>query len=64
MNNALTFGDHKGASAKPELSMKLIGKDVKHGYSIPISLDGVNQILGLEIAPMNIIAQNTINEFK
>jgi hypothetical protein len=62
--NALTFGNHKGALAKPELLMKLIGKDVKHGYSIPIPLDSTNikQIPGLEMAPMNIMAQNMINE--
>jgi hypothetical protein len=28
LNNALTFRNHKGASAKPELLMKLISKDV------------------------------------
>jgi hypothetical protein len=37
-------------------------KDVKHGYSVLIPLDSVKQILGLEMGPMNIMAQNTINE--
>ena len=63
LNEALTFGNHKGASAKPELLLKLIGKDVKYGYSIPIPLKSVKLISGLEMAPMNIMAQNMINEF-
>jgi hypothetical protein len=63
LNNALTFGNHKGALAKPELLLKLIGKDVKYGYSTPIPLDSVKLIPSLEMAPMNIMAQNMINEF-
>jgi hypothetical protein len=61
LNVALTFGNHKGSLAKPELLMKLIGKDVKHGYSTPIPHNSFKQIPGLEMVPMNIMAQNTIN---
>ncbi len=63
LNEVLTFGNHKGALAKPELLLKLIGKDVKYGCSAPIPLNSVKRIPGLEMAPMNIMAQNTINEF-
>ena len=70
LNEALTFGNHKGASAKLELLLKLIGKDVKYGYSVPIPLKSAKLISGLEMAPMNIMAhapmnimaQNTIDE--
>jgi hypothetical protein len=62
LNNALTFGNHKGASSKLELLKKLKGKDVKHRYSIPIPIDSVKQIPGLEMAPMNIMAQNMMNK--
>jgi hypothetical protein len=62
LNEAITFGNHKGASAKPEPIKKLIGKNVKHGYSVPIPLNSVKQIQGLEMALMNIMAQNTINQ--
>jgi hypothetical protein len=34
--DALAFGNHKGASAKPELLWHLISKDVKYGYSLSI----------------------------
>jgi hypothetical protein len=56
LNNALTFGNHKGALAKPELLKKLIGKDVKCRYSVPIPLDSIKQIPGLEMAPIDIMA--------
>ena len=62
LQEALTFGNHKGASSKPALLKKLISKDVKYGYSLPIPLDSVTKIKGLEMAPMNIMAQNTIDE--
>ncbi len=60
--NALAFGNHKGASAKPELLRHLISKDVKYGYSLPIPLSWVKSIPGLLMAPMNIMMQNMINE--
>jgi hypothetical protein len=63
LQEALTFGNHKGASSKPDFLKKLISKDVKYGYSLPIPLDSVTKIKGLEMTPMNIMAQNTINEF-
>ena len=53
----------KGVSQKPELQKKLVGKDVKYGYSLPIPLSSVRLIPGLCMAPMNIMAQNTIDEF-
>jgi hypothetical protein len=63
LKEALIFGNHKGASSKSDLLKKLISKDVKFGYSLPIPLKSVMQIKGLEMAPMNIMEQNTIDEF-
>ncbi len=60
--NAHAFGNHKGASAKPELLWLLISKDEKYGYSLPIPLSCVKSIPGLLMAPMNIMTQNTINK--
>jgi len=62
LQEALIFGNHKGVSSKSDLLKKLISKDVKFGYSLPIPLESVTQIKGLEMAPMNIMAQNTIDE--
>ncbi len=36
---------------------------MKYGYSVPIPLESVTRIPGLEMAPVNIMAQNTINKF-
>jgi hypothetical protein len=41
IEDALAFGNHKGASQKPELLKKLVGKDVKYGYSLPIPLSSI-----------------------
>lgn len=60
--DAFTFGNHKGAFTKPVLLRNLISKDVKYGYSLPIPLSHVASIPGLVMAPLNIMAQNTINE--
>ena len=62
MNDALTFGNHKGALSKPDILKKLVSKDVKYSYSVPIPLTSVKKIQGLEMAPMNIMEQNTIDE--
>jgi hypothetical protein len=63
IEDALAFGNHKGMSQKPELLKKLVWKDVKYGYSLPITLSSVQLIPGLCMAPMNIMAQNTLDEF-
>ena len=59
---ALTFGNHKGASSQPELLRQLIEKDVIHGFGLVIPLATVNCIPGALLAPMNIMKQNTIDE--
>ena len=62
LDDALSFGNYKAMTTKPELLKKLINKDVIHGYSLPIPLSSVKSILGLVMALMNIMAQHTINE--
>ena len=63
MTEALEFVNYKGASEKPEPLRKLISKDIKHGYGLVLPLSKVSRILNLLLAPMNIMNQNTINEF-
>jgi hypothetical protein len=63
IEDALAFGNHKGTLQKPELLKKLVGKDLKYGCSLRIPLTSARLIPGLCIAPMNIMAQNTIDEF-
>ena len=62
LEEALTFGNHKGASSQPELLRRLIEKDVTHGFGLVIPLSTVKCIPGALLAPMNIMKQNTIDE--
>jgi hypothetical protein len=59
---AIEFGNHKGANENPALLHKLIEKDVKYGYCLPLPLTKAKFIHGLLFAPMNIQYQHTINE--
>ena len=63
LTTALTFGNHKGASSQPELLRQLIEKDITHGFALVIPLSTVKCIPGALLAPMNIMKQNTIDEF-
>ena len=60
---ALARGNHKGAKNKPDLLRKLVSKDVVHGYALPIPLNRLSRVPGAVLAPMNIAAQQTIDEF-
>ena len=59
---ALSFGNHKGASSQPELLKELVTSDVVHGYALPLPLDKITCIPGVCMAPLNIQAQWTINK--
>jgi hypothetical protein len=61
--NAVTFGNHKGASQKLVIPKKLIAKDIKYGFSLPVPLSSLQSIPGLVMALMNIMEQNTIYKF-
>jgi hypothetical protein len=41
VEEALQFGNHKGAQSQPELLLKLVTGDVIHGYAIPLPLDKI-----------------------
>jgi hypothetical protein len=47
----------------PVILKKLIAKDVKYGYSLPVPLSSVQSIPGVVMAHMNIMEQNTIDKF-
>jgi len=62
LEEALTFGNHKGATQQPDLLHQLVCKDVTYGYALPLPLDAIRNIPGVLMAPMNIQRQNTIDE--
>jgi hypothetical protein len=61
--SALARGNHKGATKKQDLLVKLVEKVVVQGYGLPLLLSKLSRIPGAVLAPMNVQAQNTINEF-
>ena len=63
LRDALDFRNHKGAENDPDKLKKLVSKDVKHGYALPLPLDRIQTIPHVYIAPMNVAKQNTIDEF-
>jgi hypothetical protein len=60
VEEALTFGNHKEASSKPELLQQLINDDVMHGFALLLPHPKINKIKGTPFAPLNIHLQNTI----
>jgi hypothetical protein len=62
LEDAIAFGNHKGATKNEVLLKKLVEKDVTHGYGLVLPLDKMKLIPGVLMAPMNIINQNTIDE--
>ncbi len=57
IRETLSFGNHKGASMKPELLLQLMSKDVHFGYCLPLPLAKAKKIPDILIAPMNIQQQ-------
>jgi len=63
MEEALAYGNHKGATKHKDLFHQLLQKDVHHGYSLVIPISAVPEIEGALMAPLNIAEQFTISEF-
>ncbi len=61
LQEALQFGNHKGATSKPELLRELITADVTHGHGSIIPLNKIERIPGACLTPMNIMHQFTLD---
>ncbi len=61
LTNALQFGNHKGASQKPDLLKKLISNDICYGYGLVIPWGKISRLPNACVAPMNITKQFTLN---
>lgn len=62
LEEALEFGNHKGATEHKEFFEKLLKKDVEFGYSLVIPLLKALEIEGALMSPLNVQDQNTIDE--
>ncbi len=61
LTNALQFGNHKGASQKPDLLKKLISDDICYGYGLVIPRGKISRLPNACVAPMNITKQFTLD---
>jgi hypothetical protein len=62
VKEALTFGNHKGATNNHVLLESLVNNNVVHGFALPLLLPKIKNIKGALLAPLNIQAQHSINE--
>lgn len=63
LDDALAFGNHKGAEKQPDLLTELVVKDVDYGYALALPLSKIKHLPGICMAPVNIAPQNTIDEY-
>jgi hypothetical protein len=62
VKEALTFGNHKSVSTNPVFLQALVNNDITNGFAIPFPLNKIEKLKGILFAPVNIQAQNTIDE--
>ncbi len=55
IEEALQFGNHKGAQSQPELLLKLVTSDIIHGYTIPLPLDKIVRIPGRHMGTVGLM---------
>ena len=63
LEEAMAFGNHKGAESNPGILRELVKKGVIHGYGLVLPMDKLERIPGALLAPMNIMKQNSIDEY-
>ena len=63
LEKALVFGNLKGAESNPVILKDLVKKDVTYGYGLVLPLDKIKRIPGALLAPMNVMKQNSIDEY-
>jgi hypothetical protein len=62
VQEAIIFGNHKGAVEQQDLLIKLVKDNVTRGFALPLPLNKIASIPGVLLAPLNIQAQSTINK--
>ena len=62
LQEALEFGNHKGAKQNPKLLLELVLNDVEHGYAVTFPLSKAVSIHGISLTQMTIMHQNSIDE--
>ncbi|KAI2502400.1 hypothetical protein MHU86_12057 [Fragilaria crotonensis] len=58
----LARGNHKSATADLKQVSLLLAKDVTHGFSVPIPIGIIHQILGAAVQPLGMATQQTLGD--
>jgi hypothetical protein len=58
---AIERGNHKSAQKEPDRLLELISKDVKHGFSLPISTETARKLKGATAQPLGLVHQWSLN---
>ena len=62
MQTLIARGNHKSAQESPEQVGLLLGKDVTHGFAIPIPVEIIPLIPNAAVQPLGLVQQWTTNE--
>ena len=62
INNALDFGNHKGAEGQQELLLKLVKDNVDRGFAFPLPFNKIKNVPGVILVPLNIQLKKTTNK--
>ncbi len=59
---AIARGNHKSAKENLDQVRKLLGKDVAHGFAIPLSLQAIRSIPNAQVQPIGMVRQWSLDE--
>ena len=59
---ALDYGNHKSAEANMEEILRLLHKDVLHGFALPVPTASLPDLPGAVVQPAGMVEQMTLNE--
>ncbi len=59
---AIQQGKHKSATENVHHVRNLLGKDVMHGFAMPLTLDAVQQLPNAQVQPIGVVKQRSLNE--
>jgi hypothetical protein len=61
LGKTLSRGNHKSAESELPVAARLLGKDVRHGFSLPFHPSAIEKIPGAEVQPCGLAKQFTLN---
>ena len=63
LQEALAFGNHKGATKQPEQLKQLITNDINYGFAMVVPLSKIANLPHVCMAPLNVAPQHSIDEY-